>query len=129
MGCAWRNFKNISSRPLLPSFLGRNAKSSPIFHFDRVNNGWICHILCVKLIIYAIKLDFAQKMSFTLNFLQKNRQNNHCGCDSPLLFCFLVLFSSSIKFVMGWYKYREGRVHTYSQFLAASYVASRDHLD
>ena len=26
----------------------RNAKISSIFHFDRVNNGRICHILCVK---------------------------------------------------------------------------------
>ena len=29
-------------------FQARNAKISPLFHFDRGNNGWICHILCVK---------------------------------------------------------------------------------
>ena len=29
-------------------FQARNAKISPIFHFDRGNNGRICHILCVK---------------------------------------------------------------------------------
>ena len=33
MVSAWRNFKGIS----------------PIFHFDRWHNGWICHILCVKI--------------------------------------------------------------------------------
>ena len=52
MVSAWRNFKNIFSRPLFtnsPSFLARNAKISPIFHFDRGNNGRICHELCVKM--------------------------------------------------------------------------------
>ena len=29
-------------------FQARNAKISPIFHFDRGHNGWICHILSVK---------------------------------------------------------------------------------
>ena len=29
-------------------FQGRNATISPIFHFDPVNNGRICHILCDK---------------------------------------------------------------------------------
>ena len=36
------------------SFLARNAKISPIFHFDLANNGQICQILCVKLIDYSI---------------------------------------------------------------------------
>ena len=31
-------------------FQARNAKISPIFHFDCGNNGRICHILCVKTI-------------------------------------------------------------------------------
>ena len=30
------------------SFLGRNAKISPIFHFDRGHQSWICHIQCVN---------------------------------------------------------------------------------
>ena len=29
-------------------FQARKAKISPLFHFDQVNNGRICHILCVK---------------------------------------------------------------------------------
>ena len=30
-------------------FQARNAKISPIFHFDQGHNGRICHILCVNL--------------------------------------------------------------------------------
>ena len=30
------------------SFFARNAKISPIFHFDRGHQSWICHILCAK---------------------------------------------------------------------------------
>ena len=29
-------------------FQARNANISPIFHFDQINNGQICHILSVK---------------------------------------------------------------------------------
>ena len=39
-------------------FQARNAKISPIFHFDRGLNGQICHILCVKatcILIYGGK--------------------------------------------------------------------------
>ena len=49
MASPWRNFKNISSRPLFTIvFRPEMLKISPIFHFDRGNNGRICHILCVK---------------------------------------------------------------------------------
>ena len=30
------------------NFSAKNTKISPIFNFDRRNNGWICHTLCVK---------------------------------------------------------------------------------
>ena len=49
MVSAWRNFKNIFSRPLFTViFRPEMLKISPIFHFDWANNGQICHILCVK---------------------------------------------------------------------------------
>ena len=49
MACAWRNFKNILSRPLFTViFRPKILIISPIFHTDRVNNGRICHILCVN---------------------------------------------------------------------------------
>ena len=53
MASTWRNFKNIFSRPLFtiifrPVML-KNAKISHIYHFDTINIGGICHILCVNL--------------------------------------------------------------------------------
>ena len=42
MVSAWRNFKDIFSRPLFTIIF------RPEFHFDPGNNVWICHILCVK---------------------------------------------------------------------------------
>ena len=44
-------------------FQARNAKISPIFHFDRENNGWICHILCVNLKYF----DLCQENSTSIN--------------------------------------------------------------
>ena len=48
MASTWRNFKNIFSRPLHHHFYAGNARISPIFHFDRVNNGGIVHMLCIN---------------------------------------------------------------------------------
>ena len=40
--------KKNSQTTFLHHLQARNAKISPIFHFDRELNGQICHILCVK---------------------------------------------------------------------------------
>ena len=44
-----KNFKNIFPGPLfIIIFRPEMLKISPIFHFDRGHQSWICHILCVK---------------------------------------------------------------------------------
>ena len=45
-------------------FQARNAKISPIFHFDGGNNGRICYILCVKQ-EYLPDIDYGHQFAFT----------------------------------------------------------------
>ena len=45
MACGWWNFKNMF-RPL------------PLFHFDRVTNGWIRGLYCVKMFGYSQIIKF-----------------------------------------------------------------------
>ena len=58
MANAWRNFKTIFSRPLFtiiskPEMLIFHPYSTD--HFEEGNNGRICHILCVKMILFNEK--------------------------------------------------------------------------
>ena len=55
MACTWRNF-NFFQTTFHHHFQDRNAKISPIFHFEWGHNGRICHILCVK---YVSRQDFS----------------------------------------------------------------------
>ena len=73
--CAWRNFKNIFSRPL---FTIINARISPIFYFDRVNYGRICHIMCVK------TFQNTKYINRGSNYLGKERPRNGFFSESGL---------------------------------------------
>ena len=54
------------------SFLARNAKISPIFHFDRVHQSLICHIPCVKTM--DIFVTFWEKLPFFVFCIDFNTQ-------------------------------------------------------
>ena len=67
---------------LSPSFFqARNAKISPIFHFDWVNSCRICHILCVKQHLeYQKQTKNPCKLSLinrNINFLPSNHLSLH----------------------------------------------------
>ena len=74
-------------RPLFTIILGtRNTKISPIFHFDRGNNGRNCHILCVNGFNENLRgeigysrqvIFFNEHIFFTMNQVSCHRKKNH----------------------------------------------------
>ena len=70
-------------------FQAKNAKVSPIFHFDQGNNGRICHILCVKMkkvfIIYGhiFKVSVIVEPSSSRNLAMMMMSQSN-ACPSPL---------------------------------------------
>ena len=82
--CAWHSLLNeftfnwifdqkykikiIFPRPFF-TMVARNAKISPIFHFDQGNNSQICHILRVNMVSYFHKykpISFPKTISYRL---------------------------------------------------------------
>ena len=51
---AWRNFKNIFCAIWTYHNWSFKPKKSTAFHFDRVNDSWFSHILCVKKVFFII---------------------------------------------------------------------------
>ena len=81
-------------------FQARNAKISPIFHFDRGHNRRICHILCVKILlnianIFSPTLQII-RIHFELYFyFQRSKPDNRnassvgrYGISETFIFCF-----------------------------------------
>ena len=94
--------KDFSQTTFNHHFQARNAKISPIFHFDRGHNSRICHILCVKKLEERSAIPFLCSKLFIVKCQEGEAKQNGLNANAKIIRSqafFLRLSSQSIFFV------------------------------